>query len=322
MRVPRFKDLPIRPDAPPGSAWGVFDQNGHRDALGTLNFITPETVVAAREEIQSGESAVLNLPLHLPYHSDRIGRIKSCHKLLADVFNMAACDDEVTVNTQSTSQWDGLMHYADQERREYYNGVKYEDAAQRRIDQTLGIQSWSERGGIVARGVLVDYVRYAEREGIVYDPLGPHAISLEEIKEIIEEEKLDIRPGDIFIVRCGLSKYLRQATPEDKSPFDDPYTHVGVDPTPEFIEWLWDHNIAAVAGDALSFEALPASDGTAQRLHRICIPGWGMPLGELFDLESLSRIAEKNKRWSFFLTVSPLNIQGGANTLSNAVAIF
>jgi hypothetical protein len=59
MRVPQFKDLPIRPDAPPGSAWGVFDKDGHRDALGTLNFITPEAVVAAREEIRTGESAVL-----------------------------------------------------------------------------------------------------------------------------------------------------------------------------------------------------------------------------------------------------------------------
>jgi hypothetical protein len=77
-----------------------------------------------------------------------------------------------------------------------------------------------------------------------------------------------------------------------------------------------------VAGDALSFEALPASDGSDQRLHRMCILGWGMPLGELFDLGGLARIAEKNKRWSFFLTVSPLNLQGGANTLSNTVAIF
>jgi hypothetical protein len=59
-----------------------------------------------------------------------------------------------------------------------------------------------------------------------------------------------------------------------------------------------------------------------QRLHRMCILGWGMPLGELFDLGGLARIAEKNKRWSFFLTVSPLNLQGGANTLSNTVAIF
>ncbi|KAJ0416434.1 hypothetical protein BJY00DRAFT_316814 [Aspergillus carlsbadensis] len=322
MKVPEFKDLPIRPDAPPKSAWGVFDKDGKRDVYGTLNFITPEAVVAARMEIQTGESAVLNLPLHLPYHPDRIGRTKFRHELIADMFDMEACDDEVTINTQATSQWDGLMHYADPQRKQYYNGISYEEAARKRTDRSLGIQSWSERGGIVARGVLVDYVRFAERKGITYDPLGSHAISLREISEILAEQRVKVRPGDILIVRSGLSKYIRGASPEDRSPFDSAYTHVGVDPTPELLEWLWNHNIAAVAGDALAFEAIPASDGTYQRLHKACIPGWGMPIGELFDLERVAAIAEKNQRWTFFLTASPLNIEGGANTLSNTVAVF
>lgn len=47
-----------------------------------------------------------------------------------------------------------------------------------------------------------------------------------------------------------------------------------------------------------------------------------MPIGELFDLEALSKLAEENNRWSFLLTVAPLNIEGGANTLSNTVAVF
>jgi hypothetical protein len=47
-----------------------------------------------------------------------------------------------------------------------------------------------------------------------------------------------------------------------------------------------------------------------------------MPIGELLDLEAVAAIAEKNQRWSFFLTVSPLHIQGGANTLANTVAVF
>jgi hypothetical protein len=114
----------------------------------------------------------------------------------------------------------------------------------------------------VARGVLIDYVRYAQRKGITYDPLGPHAISLQEIQEIIAEQRLEIRRGDILIVRCGLSKYIRASSPDDKSPFDSAYTHVGVDPTDNFLEWLWNQNVAAIAGDALAFEAIPASDGT------------------------------------------------------------
>jgi hypothetical protein len=59
FKAPIYKELPIREDAPPGSSWGLFDKDGKRDALGTLNFITPEAVVAAKEEIQTGESVVL-----------------------------------------------------------------------------------------------------------------------------------------------------------------------------------------------------------------------------------------------------------------------
>lgn len=57
--IPKFRDLPIKQGAPPGSAWGVFDNNGERDVHGTKNFITREAVVVARQEIQTGESVVL-----------------------------------------------------------------------------------------------------------------------------------------------------------------------------------------------------------------------------------------------------------------------
>lgn len=109
--------------------------------------------------------------------------------------------------------------------------------------------------------MLVDFVRYAERNGIAYNPLGPYAIKLHQIKEIIEEQRLEIQQGDILFIRCGLGKYLRSYKPDDRSPFDNPQTHVGVDPEPELIEWLWDSNFAALGGDSLSCEAVPAFNG-------------------------------------------------------------
>ncbi|GAB7356248.1 hypothetical protein MBLNU459_g7062t1 [Dothideomycetes sp. NU459] len=63
-------------------------------------------------------------------------------------------------------------------------------------------------------------------------------------------------------------------------------------------------------------------DGLLMRLHTACLPGWGMPIGELLDLEALAKVAEKLGRWSFFLTVCPLNIRGGASTLANTLAVF
>ena len=124
----------------------------------------------------------------------------------------------------------------------------------------------SERGGIVARGVLLDFVRYAAQRGIAYDPLSSYAISLNQIKEMIAEEDLTIRPGDILIVRSGLSKWIRGSTPESKGPFEES-KHIGVDPTPELLEWIWDHHLAAVAGDAIAFEAVPASDNSCMGME-------------------------------------------------------
>jgi len=47
-----------------------------------------------------------------------------------------------------------------------------------------------------------------------------------------------------------------------------------------------------------------------------------MPIGELFDLEALAKIAEENQRWTFFLTYCPLNFEGGAASTANTMAIF
>lgn len=46
-------------------------------------------------------------------------------------------------------------------------------------------------------------------------------------------------------------------------------------------------------------------------LHEVLLAGWGMPIGELFDLEKLAQQCEKEQRWSFFLASEPCNVPGG-----------
>jgi hypothetical protein len=58
------------------------------------------------------------------------------------------------------------------------------------------------------------------------------------------------------------------------------------------------------------------------RLHEACLAGWGMILGELLDLEALAKTAARNNRWTFFLTICPINLKGGAATMANTLAIF
>lgn len=57
-------------------------------------------------------------------------------------------------------------------------------------------------------------------------------------------------------------------------------------------------------------------------LHNWLLSQWGMPIGEMWDLERLANECEKRQRWSFFLTSSPLNTKGGVASPPNALAIF
>ena len=57
--LPDFKDLPAVKGMPHGCAWGLFDKDGKRDNLGTLNLLTPEVVMDAKKEIQTGVSVAL-----------------------------------------------------------------------------------------------------------------------------------------------------------------------------------------------------------------------------------------------------------------------
>jgi hypothetical protein len=58
------------------------------------------------------------------------------------------------------------------------------------------------------------------------------------------------------------------------------------------------------------------------RFHEAALAGWGMPIGEIFDLEKLSELCAREQRWSFFVTVCPLNVTGGVATVANTIAIL
>lgn len=46
-------------------------------------------------------------------------------------------------------------------------------------------------------------------------------------------------------------------------------------------------------------------------LHEVLLSGWGMPIGELFDLEELASHCKRLNRWSFFVTSEVCNVPGG-----------
>lgn len=134
LKRPHFEDLPLQRGDPKASAWGLW---GHKDELGTLNLLSPEIVARAGQEIQTGVVVPLNLPLEVPVLPMNPRRAACVHKIIAKGY---ANDDEIQLNTQSSSHWDGLRHYPYQieSERRYYNGVTNEEVAQ---TSKIGMQS-------------------------------------------------------------------------------------------------------------------------------------------------------------------------------------
>jgi hypothetical protein len=105
--LPRFEDLPLDKSGPPGNAWGLY---GPDDELGRLNLLTPETTAAAALEIKEGLRIRLDWPLDKPSYPT-FERQRFEHQVLNKAPAMIMNDCAISINTQSSTQWDGFRHF-------------------------------------------------------------------------------------------------------------------------------------------------------------------------------------------------------------------
>ncbi|OGE54886.1 hypothetical protein PENARI_c005G09133 [Penicillium arizonense] len=297
---PRFEDLPLREGDPPWSAWGLY---GPDDELGTLNLLSAQTVLKASEEIRTGRRFGLDLPidyLTAPSH----GRTALSHTVIWKA-PRAVHDDEIAFNTQISTQWDGLRHIGYAREGLWYNGVRQPHISGEDGERTttLGIHAWAKQG-IVGRGVLVDYYHWRMKQHKPFDTQVAHEITLDEIIACAKDQNLEFQPGDILFIRSGWRVGYERRTVEEKLQWStDSPTWIGVEASLRMVKWLWNTGFSACAGDAPAWECLlngqpPVPDEAMKGYisHEIMIAGWGMPIGEYFDLEELSAECHRQSR--------------------------
>jgi len=316
-KLPSLDELPVYPGFPPHSAWGLF---GETDQIGTLNLLTAERVAGAARLVERGEVFALNWKLELPdpplfnrpalSHTIRRRR----HNVFDDVYD--------NFNTQSSSQWDGLTHYGHKEYG-FYNGVG-EDQITGKPGTRNGIEHWARRG-IAGRGILIDFRRFAEAEGIEYSPGERYPITPEQLSAAAERQGLKFETGDILLLRTGWIEWYSELSPEERARIAQPgeLQITGLDQGEESLRFLWDNHFAAIASDNPDFEAYPPmKEGQpGEMMHSTIIGLWGMPIGEMFDLDGLAAACAADRRYDFFFTSAPLNKLGGVASPPNALAI-
>lgn len=188
------------------------------------------------------------------------------------------------------------------------------------------IHYWAEHG-ISGRAILLDYRAYADAHNIAYDAFSSHAVSYSELVACGKYQGLDIRPaaqggdvriGDTLLIRIGFVEKYHQSDEATRTAAalrghggDDgssDQTWAGLKQEQPILDWLHDSYFAAVAGDAPSFEVWPKQEDYF--LHEYILALWGMPLGEMWDLERLAEVCRREQRWTFFLTSSVANVPG------------
>ncbi|KAK7181121.1 hypothetical protein DPSP01_003528 [Paraphaeosphaeria sporulosa] len=342
-QLPSFDDLPPVEGMPQGCAWGIFDKDGKKDLCGTLNILTPEVVAEACKEARDGISISLNWPLNA--NKIPMGRGAPVHKHVnfqeSGLSKGSGWDDQLTFNTQVSSQWDSLVHWQHQETKLSYNGIKatQEGLAATTTDENKmpTLDHWHTSGGLVARGILIDikawYEAKAARDGkagdeAVFHPFEEHRITVSDIETCAKDQNVTFRAGDVLIIRTGMTEILSSPQPADLAKMQNPQL-AGVHGCIESAKWIWNQHFSAVAGDSIAFEALmpikeDGSVGTPEDLvlHPWLLSMFGMSIGELWDLKALSEHCKKTGRYTFLLTSAPLNIPGLVGSPPNALAIF
>jgi hypothetical protein len=311
--LPTFDELPIKPHYPPRSAWGLF---GDDDQIGMLNLLTPDRVANAAKLVQTGEVYALSWDLELP-HPPLFGRQVLRHSINRRRHNV---HDDVydNFNTQSAAQWDGLTHYGHRTHG-FYNGVQEADVTGQKGTRN-GIEHWARRG-IAGRGVLIDYARYAAAHDIAFAPNEPYKFTAEQLQAAADWQGVRFAIGDILIVRTGWVGWYERLNEEQRVALSQPGALIvaGMEQSEASLRFLWDNHFAAIACDNPPFEAYPPPP--EGMMHETILGLWGMPIGEMFQLDALADACAADQRYEFFFTSAPLNKLGGVASPPNALAI-
>jgi len=304
--------------------WGRW---GDDDEVGTINFITDQVVKDAMKCVKSGKRLSLAFPLQqqgglqLGSMPGRINPLRTMIQLntpvIGDPTQFCTSDDVVTMGLQAGTHWDGLCHAS-------WNGKIYgnRDASTITYDgaSVCGIEKISS---LTSRGVLLDIASLYEVDELP----GGHAISYEDCLNAEKIQGVEVRSGDILLLRTGM---MAKAKRGDVISYGSGTAMEG-SPMPGFpgvglgaVEFFFEREIAAVATDTITFEVMPwdpSVPGAILPIHCINLVMMGLTQGQNWDLEDLAADCQADGQWDFLLEASPQPFVGGIGSPVNPVAI-
>jgi kynurenine formamidase len=288
------------------SNWGRW---GKDDQLGTINLITPAKRKQAAALVRSGVSVSLSRTAETERSADNSSPF--VHQMTATGDNPA--DGSYAMDTYTVSYHGWAHTHMDSICHMVYQGKMYNGYSQQEITKAgagkLAVTNF--RNGIFTRGILMDIPRL---KGVPYlEPSQP--IYPEDLDAWAKKAGIQVQPGDVIFIRTG--RWARRAS---KGPWDASKNSAGL--YGSCARWLKQHDAAMVGSDGAS-DVMPSGvEGVTQPIHQLVLIAMGMPIFDNCDLEALSEAANREHRWEFLITASPLTVAGGTGSPLNPIATF
>jgi kynurenine formamidase len=284
------------------SNWGRW---GDDDEAGTLNLIDSAAVRRGVASVRTGRRLSLAMPLddRGPQMGFIKGRINPLRTMIA--INEPWNDDVVTMGLQAATHWDALAHMSFE--GSLYNGfpadtVTAHGAARCGIDKAPPI---------VTRGVLLDVARVRGVDRLD----GGAVVTADDLDGALEAARVTTEPGDVVLVRTGQIQLFHQG---DRMAYPYPSAGLGMSAA----EWMHAHDVAAVAADNLTLEAVPCEiDEPFIPVHILHLVAMGLTQGQNWDLEALGAACADDGDYTFLLDATPQPFTGGLGSPVNPVVI-
>ena len=301
--------------------WGRW---GPDDQVGTANYITARHVREAAGLVRTGQ--VISLAINFDQTGPQTGANGRFNCLRYSVATgtdhvagaqrwaggplprqMGYADDTVVLHLQSATHWDSLAHIF--HARMAYNGVPAEEISSLGAPR-LGSEQLKDR--LVGRGVLLDIPRAKGAEWLD----DGYPITAEDLEETAEGEGVEVREGDILLVRTGQMARCRRLGWGTFAGGDAPGLSFFT------IPWLAERRVAAVATDTWGVEVRPNELADSfQPLHIPAVVYMGLLLGEMFELDALAAACAADGVYEMLVSAPPLPFTGTAGAPPGPVAV-
>ena len=277
---------------------------------GSLQYLTPDRVVAAAHLVRSGVSLGLSLPISDERRPDN--PVPAHHRMTAlsdaESGDVQFVKDYVGVDFHNDGQThlDALCHVS--YRRTFFGGVPDSSAT----EDGAAVEDVLPTGdGITGRGVLLDIPRL---RAVPWLEPGDQ-VGADEIVAAEQTQSVPVQPGDVLLVRTGHTRRLAEL-----GPWDTRHAKAGLHPTVALL--LAERQVAVLGCDTNSDAAPSHVDDIDFPIHVLAVNAMGLYLLDYLQLDDLAAQCERHGRWEFLCTIAPLRVPGGTGSPVNPIAVF